>query len=371
MKRRFAIFVMLILAVFTVCFLLSGCSGQSGQQGDQEKGTSADKASGETFELNWAGAYVEAHPTTINAFKPWIKDMEERSNGRLKIHYFAPNTLCPQGDTFDSTVTGFADIGSAYEGYNPGKFPVTELINILLDIPGAEAGALVTWDLYQRFPEVQNQYKDAKMLWMWTSATNQLHTVKKEVRTLEDLKGLKIIGWSPQAIEILKLLGANPMEITPLDTYMALERGMADGVLCPLAPVRSFKISDVAKYHTIVDLGVGPFYAVMNKDKWNSLPADLQALLEETTGAEMARKCGLTLDEGSVADSKWMMDNGHTFYVLPPEEKERWVEANRPMQDEWVKAVEAKGITNAKEILETAEQLVKEYAKTTGRGFVQ
>jgi len=364
MRRRFVFFVMLISVVLTACFLLSGCGGQ-------QKDISADKASEKTFELNWAGAYPDAHPTVVNAFKPWINEMDEQSNGRLKIHYFAPNTLCPQNDVFDSTVSGFADIGSAYEGYNPGKFPLTEMINLMLEIPSAEAGALVMWDLIQNFPEVQDQYKDTKMLWAWTSATFQIHTVKKEVRTLEDLKGLKIIGWDTQRLEILRLLGANPMEISPLDTYLSLERGMADGVMCPLAPVRSYKISDVAKYHTIVDLGVGPFYAMMNQDKWNSLPADLQSLIEETTGAKMARRCGITLDEGSVDDSKRLMDEGHTFYVLPPEEKERWIEATGPLQDEWVKNMEAKGFTSAKEILETAKQLAKKYAETTGRGFVQ
>lgn len=363
-KTRFGLPGLVLMALLAACFLLSGCGGQ---QDDTTAGETTEK----TFELNWAGAYPEAHPTTINAFKPWIQAMDEQSNGRLKIHFFAPDTLCPQNDTFDSTVSGFVDIGSAYEGYNPGKFPLTDVINVLLDIPSAEAGALILWDLYNTFPEVASQYEEAKLLWNWTSATYQIHTVNKEVRTLEDLKGLRIIGWDTQRLDLLRHLGANPMEISPLDTYLALERGMADGVMCPLAPVRSYKISDVAKYHTIVDLGVGPFYAVMNLEKWNSLPADLQSLIEETTGAEMARRCGITLDEGAVEDSKWMLDNGHTFYVLPPEEKARWIEATSPLQESWLKSMEAQGFSSAKEILETAKQLAEKYAPITGRGYVQ
>ncbi|MGI6679123.1 MAG: hypothetical protein ACOX2Q_08740 [Dehalobacterium sp.] len=50
----------------------------------------------------------------------------------------------------------------------------------------------------------------------------------------------------------------------------------------------------------------------------------------------MARKCGLTLDEGAAADAQWMMDEGHTFYVIPDDERERWVDAVTPMWDQWV-----------------------------------
>jgi len=361
MKKTFL--ALAILLVF-VTVILGGC-------GQKTETAESKKTEPEVIDLNFVSAYVDAHPTSVNAFKPWIEKVEELSNGRLKIHFYAPNTLCPEKDTFDSTVGGFVDIGSSYNGYNPGKFPVSEVMDLPLLVQGAESGALVTWDLYNNYPEIKQEYSEGKLLWMWTSATYNLHTVNKEIQTLEDLKGLKIIGWSPKILEMIKLLGANPIEISALDTYMSLERGMADGVLCPLAPVRSFKITDVSKYHTIVDLSVGPFYSVMNKTKWDSLPADLQKILEDTTGAEMARNCGVTLDEGAVADSKWMMDNGHSFYVLPETERERWVEAITPMYDEWVANMENKGIENAREILNAAQELGKEYDKTTGKGFVE
>ncbi len=144
---------------------------------------------------------------------------------------------------------------------------------------------------------------------------------EKEIKTLEDLQGMKIIGWGANGIRMIKALGANPIEMIPLDTYQALERGMADGVLCPLAPMRAFKITDAAKSHSIVNVYCDSFYAGMSWNKWNSLPDKFKKLLEETTGAQMAQISGSTLDEGAISDAKWMKEQGHTFYVIATQRK--------------------------------------------------
>jgi TRAP-type C4-dicarboxylate transport system substrate-binding protein len=295
--------------------------------------------------------------------------LRKKAATESKLPNYNPNTLCPQKDTFDSTISGMVDIGSSYCGYYPGKFPLNELMELPLIVPGAEAGSLVTWELYKKYPQWQEEFKGTKMLWQWASATFQLHTTQKQVKTLEDLKGMKIIGWTPKVLEVLRLLGANPIEMTGTDTYLALERGTAEGVLCPLAPVRSYKISDAAKYHTIVDIMVGPFFAVMNQERFDELPADLQQLFEETTGEKMAQISGKTLDEGAISDSQWLKENGHEFYVLPEEERARWFEAVKPMHEKWISEMEAKGYDFAREIYHDALRLSEEIGQRTGRGY--
>ncbi|MBN2059869.1 MAG: TRAP transporter substrate-binding protein [Deltaproteobacteria bacterium] len=326
-------------------------------------------AANKDFELSFTSEYMDKHPTVKNAFLPWAKEVEEMTSGRVKITYFNPNTLAPAKDSYDSTVSGLIDIGAGYCGMNPGKFLLNEAIELPMIVPSAEAGSLVTWDLYNKFPEWRNEYKEVKMLWQWASATYQLHTTKKLVKTLDDLNGMKIIGWSQQLLEILKALGASPMQIAPTDTYLALQRGMADGVLCPLAPVRSYKISDATKYHTIVDINVGPFWAGINMDLWNDLSEEIQKVFIETTGSKMAMASGKTLDMGAVEDVKWMKTQGHTFYALSDKEKDEWFASLKNMHDNWVRKMESKGYKNAGDILKEAMRLGKEYAKTTGRGY--
>lgn len=315
-------------------------------------------AEGKTYELSFAGPYYGQHPTLVNAWRPWIEKVAKMSNGALKFEYFEPNALAPYRDQFDSTVAGTIDLGAQFCGIAPGKFPMAELMDLPFLVPNAETASKVTWELYQKFPEWRDQFKGVKGMWMWTSALFELNTVKKPVHTLEDLKGLKIICWSPKMIQMMKLLGASPLEIRPHDSYLALQRGMADGILIPLAPIRSFKISEVAKYHTMVDIAVGPFWAGFNQNAWNKLTPELQKILTNTTGAEMARSSGKTLDDGQAMDYKWLKENGHTMIELSMAEKERWKTKLQTLHDDWLKSMEAKGYKNAKAMYDYAVSAV-------------
>jgi TRAP-type C4-dicarboxylate transport system substrate-binding protein len=326
-------------------------------------------ASDKVYNLNFTTAYMDKHPTVQNGFIPWMKEVERLSNGRLKITYFNPNTLAPVNETYNATVSGMIDIGSGFPSQTPGKFPLADAISLPMIAPGAEAGSLLIWDIYQKFPSWQAEYKDVKLLWQWASATFQLHTRPKLVRSIADMKGLRIIGWSPDALEMIKSFGANPLQIGPTDTYLALQRGMADGVMCPLAPVRSYKISDATKYHTIIDISIGAFWAGMNKELWNEMPADLQQIFIDTTGGKLARVCGQTLDAGAKADAEWLKSQGHEFYLVSDSEKEEWFSCIKHMHEKWVKEKEADGLKSARAILDEAVRLGKEYAKITGRGF--
>ncbi|PKN28745.1 MAG: hypothetical protein CVU64_11700 [Deltaproteobacteria bacterium HGW-Deltaproteobacteria-21] len=354
MRKHFhqSVFMILIGAIALLCLAVPGWS--------------ADK-----FELKFACEYMDRHPTSINAFLPWIKKMGELSQGRLQIQFYNPNAVCPSKETYSSTVAGAVDIGASGTIWNPGKFNLSEITELPFLFNGAEAGSLTMWELYKRFPEWREESKEVQMLWQWTSALFQLHTVKKPVRTLEDLKGLKIISWTAPMNNMIRLLGANAVDGKPTDTYLALERGMADGVICPLAPMRSFKITDAAKHHTIIDLSASGFWAGMNQAKWNSLPPDLRKIIEENVGDKMAQLSGKTLDEGAIQDSKWMKEQKHSFYVLSPAEKEKWKEKLKPVTEEWLKKMEQKGYKNVREIHEATVSMGKEYSAKTKGGYAE
>jgi len=323
----------------------------------------------DTYKLKFASEYPDKHPTVRNGFLPWIKEVKDLSGGRLDITFFNPNALVPARQVWDSVIAGVADIAASPCHWVHGKLKVAPVIQLPMMYNGAEAGSLTTWDLAQRIPEWQKEYRQVKVLWYWASALFEVHMKDGLVKNLEDLKGKKMIGWNPQIRNIIKVLGANSVEVTPHDTYLALERGMADGVMCPIAPMKVYKITDVAKYHTIVDVMADPFYAVMNKSKWNSLPADLQKILEDTTGERMARISGKTLDEGSIKDADWMKKNGHEFYVLPPVEKARWQKKVSSIHESWIKKMESQGYRNARKIHDKTVELGKKYSDMTVGGY--
>lgn len=325
----------------------------------------------EKFELKFISEYPDKHPTVKNGFMPWIEEVKKLSNGRLDITFFNPNALVPARQAWSSVIAGVTDIAASPSHWVHGTLSLAPVIQLPMMFNGAEAGSLTTWELSQTIPEWQKEYRQVKVLWHWSSALYEVHTKDKLVRTLDDLQGKKIIGWNPQIRNIIKALGANPVEVTPHDTYLAMERGMADGVICPIAPMKAFKITDVAKKHTIVDLMSDSFYAVMNKSKWDSLPEDLQKILDDTTGERMARISGKTLDEGSIADVAWMREQGHEFYVLPAEEKAKWQEKVSGIPQDWVESMKRKGISNAEKIHEATVRLGKKYSSETVGGYIE
>jgi TRAP-type C4-dicarboxylate transport system substrate-binding protein len=324
-------------------------------------------AADKKYIIKMSSEYAPKHPTIVNGFTPYFEEIKKKTGGRLEIQYFAPNTLTPAREAYSATVHGVVDMAFSPQAFVSGKFPLSNVTGLPLMFQSAEAGSLTTWELYKRFPNWQAEYKEVKPLWHHVSALFELHTTKKHVKTIEELQGMKIIVWHPPTRKIVVALGANPVETTPQDTYLALERGMAEGVLCPIAPMRSFKISDTAKYHTMLNLSVLPFWGAMNQKKWNSLPPDLQKVLEDTMGEKMARIAGKTLDDGAARDITWMKEHGHTYYTLPPQERKRWLAKVEGIHGKWINDMQAKGHKNAQEIYDTTVRLSAQFQEQVGK----
>jgi len=317
-------------------------------------------AYGAEIELKFQSTYPPAHEVVKGAFEPWFKKLEEQSKGRLKVHFFAPRAIVKENETFEGAEAGLVDIGTSMPGRNPGKFPLTEMTELPFLFPSAEIGSRVTWRLFEQFPEWQKEFKGAKVLWLWVSATAHIATTKKPIKTLEDLKGMKIIGYSPAMMDTIRALGANPLQVSPIDAYLALQRGMADGIVMSHAGNKSLKLFEATKYVTEAHALVIPFYSVMNEKKFENLPSDLKKLIENTSGAEMAKACGKALDEGDREAGEALKKDGVNIFVLPNDEKAKWAKAVHPLYEDWFKKMETRGHKDARKMFDASQQMIKE-----------
>ena len=285
--------------------------------------------------LSFMGGYMEKHPTTVMVFKPFIKASEEKFGGKLSFDYFSTNSLYPEAESFSALTDGRVDIGEVRPSLFPGKMNYLGVVAIPGMCPNAIVGSLVTEELIQKFPAIAAEFpKNTVHFTSWASAAYQLHTLKP-VKTLEDIKGKKIIVWDATTLEFIKALGANPIRMSSPDTYLALSKGMADGVLCPTAPLKSYKITESAKYHLMFNLAVNTFSLETNKDLYTSMPADMQNWLNQEGGLKMALACGQSLEEGQKNDIKWMLDQGHTFYFPTDEERAALLAPLAGFVDKW------------------------------------
>ena len=300
----------------------------------------------------------------VHALQPWVKKVEEATKGRVKIDVFYAQTLAKGPEIWNAVKSGVADMGWCFHGYWPDMTPLSDVITLPgLPFKTGEKGAEVLWKLYQQFPEIQREYKDVHVLQLWTSHPYFLITSKKQVKTMEDIKGLKIrvVGGPPT--EQMKALGAVPVLIPMPDNYQSLDKGVIDGMGAPWEAIYAFRLYEVVKYYTIVPLSAVYFSLSVNKQKWDSLPKDIQEAITSVSGLGAAKFWGHnffdTAEEGVVEKVK---AGNHQMikYVLPPEELDRWTKtAGEPLWKEWVKKMEGKGRPEAQKILNTTLELLK------------
>lgn len=319
--------------------------------------------------LSFMGGYMEKHPTTVNVFKPFIEATEKKFGGRLSFDYFATNALYPESESFNAVTDGRVDIGEVRPALFPGKMNLLGVVALPGMCPNAIVGSMVAEEIIQKFPEVRAEFPPNSVHFTsWASAAYQIHSINP-IRNAAELKGKKIIVWDATTLEFAKALGANPIRMSSPDTYLALSKGMADGVLCPLAPLRSYKISESTKHHLILNLGVNTFSLEANKDVWDAMPDDMRAWLQQEGGLKMAEACGKSLEDGAKEDTVWMEAQGHTFYYLTEEERQSILAPLASFADLW-KNEDCKGMDPAlvDEVLNFARERSKFYTEQVRAG---
>ena len=291
--------------------------------------------------LSFVSSYKDTHPTVEQVFKPFIAEAAKKFGGKLSFRYMTTNAVVHDSESFAAISDGRMDFGQVRPSVHSGKLNLLGVVALPGLAPNAIVGSLVTEELIQKFPEVRSELpRNSQHLTAWASASYQIHTVKP-VKAHSELKDMKIVVWDALAQDYVKAMGAKPILMSSGDTYLALTKGMADGVICPLAPLRSFKISNVAKHHFILDLGVNTFVFESNKDVWDSMTDDMRKWVSSETGMKMALAIGQSLEAGVKEDIKWMEEQGHTFYYASDAEREAAFAVFAPFVEAWKKECEA------------------------------
>ena len=137
--------------------------------------------------------YQTFHPAThwsVPLNKEWINEIDKNTGGTVKITRYDMGLLSPQAQTYDSLVKGVIDIGETVLQYSPGRFPFMEIADVPLGGKNANALAHLMNELYKRYKP--KEFDDVKVLYFHTNCPYRLHTTKRPVHRLEDLKGLKV-----------------------------------------------------------------------------------------------------------------------------------------------------------------------------------
>jgi len=301
---------------------------------------------------------------STHALKPWIKKVEEATKGKVKIQLYPSQTLSKGRDAWNAAKNGIADMAWCANGYWAGMTPMADVVTLPgLPIGNAEKGSEVLWKLYEKYPEVREGFKGVHVLVVFTSAPYHLITTKKQVKTLDDLKGMKIRTFGALQPQQMKALGGVPMSVPMPENYIAMQKGVTDGMGAPWDAIYSFRLYEVAPYFTYVPLSCVYFSIIMNENKWNSLPDDVKEAINSVSGLEAAKFFGANYHDSAKQGVLMKAKNSGfkiTEYTPPSDELKKWEDmGGKPVWDKWVKQMEAKGHAKASEILNSTLEMLK------------
>jgi len=292
------------------------------------------------IKLNYSNFFPAPHKNSILADQ-WCKEVEKRTNGKVKVTYFPGGTLTPAAQTYDGVVKGIADIGFSVLGYTRGKFPMMGVIDLPLGYKsGTQATALIN-AYYKKFKP--KDLDEVQVMYLHGHGPALIHT-KKPVYKLEDLKGMKIRAQGT-VVPIVQALGGAPVGATMPETYDALRTGVVEGSVAPYEALQGWKWGEVVaatteSYSCAYTAGM---FVVMNKAKWNSLPPDIQKIIAQIN-EEWSVKQGKVWDEIDKAGKDFTVKRGNKIITLSKEEGARWAAAVNPVIDQYVKDLNAKGL---------------------------
>jgi TRAP-type C4-dicarboxylate transport system substrate-binding protein len=328
-------------------------------------GIAAEKKKASVIELKYAGFLSEQTWIPQNAIIPWQREVEAATNGRVKIVHYGSQTLCKGPDAWEATKTGIADIAWLVPGYTPGMFPVSDVLSLpLLPIPNSKTAAGIHWRLYEKFPEIADQFKEVKLLMFFNCGPRQIYSTKKAgvIKRLADFRGLKLRALGGPTAKFLAEAGSAAVAVGTGDIYSALERGIIDGLIMDSNGLTTYSIGDVVEYINVYPLIYPPMGIIMNLNKWNSLTPDIQEAIMSVSGLIGSEKLGKRAYDdhlsGPFADD--VKKYGITTYTLNTEEIKEWENAALKQWESWIDQMKSRGIDGQK-ILDEVLGLSKTY----------
>lgn len=318
----------LVLGLTMALISFPGCS-------KQEESSSADTG---PIELSYSIFFPPTHIQAVTGMN-WAKEIETRSQGRVKISVYPGGTLTKAPQCYEGVVNGISDIGMSCFAYTRGRFPLLEGLDLPLGYPSGTAATTIATEMVMKYqPE---EVADTHVLYVHAHGPGILAS-RKPVRSLDDMAKLKVRATGLSA-KIVESLGGTPVAMSQPETYEALQKGVVEATFCPIETLKGWKQGEVIDYVTDTSI-IGyttSMFVVMNKDKWDSLPADIQKIFTDVS-AEWVAKHGAAWDQADQDGRDFVAELEREMIALTPEQNAMLQEKVQPILDDFVaKAAEA------------------------------
>jgi TRAP-type C4-dicarboxylate transport system substrate-binding protein len=315
----------------------------------------------EKFEVKVA-EFVGAQHFMTKWLVGWGEKLEKASNGRLIFKHFPNAQMAPTPAHYDLARTGQADVSWFLHGGTPGRFPLTELVNLPYMVGSAEIGTKVLNDAQLRAKYLDGEHKGVHMLLLLTHQPGNIHTTKKPIRGTADMKGMRLRFASPTVRDFISGLGATPVGVQPTEILEQLQKGAIDGAFIDYGGAGiAFKMGGTVKYTTEMYSYVTSFGVAMNPEFHAKLPADLKKLVADSMkGVE--KEVGEGWDALDSIGKKLLVDGGGQPIRLSKEEDARFRKIGAQVTEAKLKELEGKGLP-ARAVYKEMKALSEKHAR--------
>ncbi|MDG4650352.1 TRAP transporter substrate-binding protein [Roseibacterium sp. SDUM158017] len=297
--------------------------------------------------------------------EPWAEKVEADSNGRIDVQIFPAMQL---GGTppslYDQIRDGVIDCGWTIPAYTPGRFPEAEAFELpFMTSMSAEASSRAAWDFTEA--HLMDRFGDVRPMAVHVHGPGVIHTTNAPIQSIDDFDGLQLRGPSRMANALLEELGATPVGMPVPAFPEALSRGTVDGGVIPWEVVPALRVEELAENHTQIGgdraLYNTFFIWAMNPDTYDSLPPDLQAVIDQNSGIEISAWAGRAMDEGDDMAETAIRERGNTIVTLDDDVVAQLREVGGMVTERWIDEMTALGLDGAA-LVEDARALVAEYS---------
>jgi TRAP-type C4-dicarboxylate transport system substrate-binding protein len=290
----------------------------------------------------------------------WAKKANEMGAGKFKITVHHSGVLLTGEEAYRGAQTGIVDAAHYVVDRRDGFMLNTVITLPFMGYPNPQETGEIYRKLREKFPEVRGEFKEVIPFAFCMMPPTHIHSKNKVIKTPADLKGMKMHGAEYALVQVLGAAGATPVQIDIADMYMALDRGLLDGVMNHFPVLLVFGALPLLHHHTVFGEGginMTPMGIVWNEKKWNSYPRDVQKIL--TDSARFYIEKFYEIDAEVQAALGFAKENNHTFTYLTDNEIKVWYDlVKKPIHDKWIEEAEAKGLPG-KAVYKYALKLVK------------